>query len=239
MKQITRKEIIIFIIYSLIMLGLYISFLVIDWNAVNIIKASRWLKYSSIIVTSIYTLYLFIDSIFINKDLYIRLFALIAVLFTLLSDTFLILFDVFILYLVGLITFSLAQIATGIRIHLTNKNKPLLLVSISIRVLGLLAMLIVPFTFLKDYNLDISFFYSLAGFYFLNLLTNFIISFVSSIQIRKLYIILLTLGLLLFICCDIFVGLANIHLNPTFNKIAWIFYLPCQYLIAISIKREK
>ena len=111
--------------------------------------------------------------------------------------------------------------------------------SISIRVLGFLAMLIVPFTFLKDYNLAISFFYSLAGFYFLNLLTNFIISIVGSIQIHKLYIILLTLGLLLFICCDIFVGLANIHLNPTFNKIAWIFYLPCQYLIAISIRREK
>ncbi len=235
MKSLSKKDMAVLTIYSLVMLSLYISFLIMDWREVGSYDANTWVKYTSIIVSTVFTLYLFIDSLIYKKDIYITLFGLIAVILTLISDYFLLVKDDN--YLIGVIIFSFAQISSGIRIHLMNKNKTLLLVSISIRVVGLISVFIVPFL-LKDYDLSDTFLYTIIGFYFLNLVMNFIISSLSLLHKRSINILLLSIGLLLFIACDICVGLSSIKNNYTLNDIAWIFYLPSQYLIAISLLKS-
>ena len=51
------------------------------------------------------------------------------------------------------------------------------------------------------------------------------------IKDKKISSLLLGLGFLLFIGCDICVGLANIGYNEMYN-ISWVFYAPSQLLIA-------
>ena len=51
---------------------------------------------------------------------------------------------------------------------------------------------------------------------------------------------LFAMGLLLFVCCDVCVGLWNMGLFPGFTRIGmWLFYLPSQVLIVLSQKQEK
>ena len=216
------------------MLVLYVTFLVMDisnnfemdWNSIVI-------KYVSIITTSVFTLYLFIDSLFHKKDILVIGFGLLASILTLISDTFLLLLNDY--YVAGVIVFAFAHIATGVRICLSNPNKRLFILSLSFRLLALITAIV----FLSIANNEDMVIFSLAIFYFVNLFMNFVVSLNRSIVISRLYIILLTIGLFLFIMCDVFVGLAFIWPNRLlYYVMSWVFYLPCQYLIAISLKRK-
>lgn len=49
-----------------------------------------------------------------------------------------------------------------------------------------------------------------------------------------------SIGLLLFVCCDVCVGLYNLGLFTAFTRIGmWLFYLPSQVLIVLSQEQEK
>ncbi len=81
----------------------------------------------------------------------------------------------------------------------------------------------------------------LAGIYFSMILINMIMSWTYGKNVRRLFAI----GLTLFVCCDICVGLYNLYwMLPdglyAFTRIGmWMFYLPSQVLIALSmVKRE-
>lgn len=233
MKSLTLKEKIIFGIYTAIIFLFYVSFIVLDTAVGDIaISTSTWIKYSSIILSTIFTLHLFIDSLFKKEDILIRLFGLLAVILTLVSDLFLLVINDY--YVAGVTVFIFAQLATAARLHLINKNKVILIISMGLRIFAFIERTVLTAVF---QNPDMVL-YSLVFFYFINLVLNFTLAVITAITDSRLSNIILAIGLFLFIMCDIFVGLANIRNMSVLNFVAWIFYLPCQYLIAISLKMQ-
>ena len=72
-------------------------------------------------------------------------------------------------------------------------------------------------------------------FYFFNLVAN-TFEALSLGQTQRRFAV----GLLLFVCCDVCVGLWNAGLFPGFTRIGmWLFYLPSQVLIVLSQEHEK
>ncbi|MDO4940698.1 MAG: hypothetical protein Q4E33_03280 [Erysipelotrichaceae bacterium] len=143
----------------------------------------------------------------------------LALLFTLISDYFLLLTNNHIL--IGLLTFIIVQLLYMYFLSTKNINN-----LYSIRI-GLYLLLTIICIILKT-NLETI----LALLYFSSLVMNTICSY----QNKKLLIY--SIGLTLFIGCDINVGLHNIMNVGTIYQIAtimmWIFYLPSQVLISIG-----
>lgn len=141
MSILSKKDKIIFGIYTAIMLAIYITFLILDIsNDFHMDMPSIWIKFVSIIATTTFTLYLFIDSIIQKEDLLVRGFGLLASILTLVSDVFLLLLNDH--YMAGIIVFSIAHMATGARICLSCPNKRLFALSLSFRILALIAAFI-------------------------------------------------------------------------------------------------
>lgn len=70
----------------------------------------------------------------------------------------------------------------------------------------------------------------LVALYFSQLLSNTILAWNSK---KRLF----ALGLTLFVCCDICVGMFNLDMLYSFTSIGmWLFYLPSQVLIVLSAK---
>ena len=70
----------------------------------------------------------------------------------------------------------------------------------------------------------------LVALYFSQLLSNAVLAWSA----KKW---MFALGLTLFVCCDICVGLFNLGILPSFSAIGmWLFYLPSQVLIVLSAK---
>lgn len=167
----------------------------------------------------------------------------IAFLFTVAADFFLTLLSQNQILGTGL--FACAQLAYAIFLYdAENKNAwPFL----AIRLFIISASLLLGYFVLRE-NLDLLAIISL--FYFSNLLINMIHA-LFQIKRNPLFFI----GLCLFICCDILVGLSNgeNYLHYTRDSIwgffvyfpfnlTWMFYLPSQVLIAlssVSIKKMK
>ena len=86
----------------------------------------------------------------------------------------------------------------------------------------------------------------IAMIYFANLLVNVVYAF---IQIRLS--LLLPIGLLLFVLCDIFIGISVLYqmfpfptdsflytLNTFISNPAWMFYVPSQTILALTVKEN-
>ena len=162
---------------------------------------------------------------------------------TVLADLFLVVIKPM-MQLHAMIFFSLTQICYFIIIYLnqenTNKKVIHLIIRITITGISLLATVLV----LKE-NTDALSLISL--FYYANLISNIIFSF----TINEINIIF-SIGLILFACCDLLIGLnimASSYLpieegtllyflaHPGFN-LAWIFYVPSQVLLSLySLKK--
>lgn len=70
-------------------------------------------------------------------------------------------------------------------------------------------------------------------FYFCMLVLNTVTAFALKKRI-------FSIGLLLFVCCDVCVGLYNLGLFTAFTRVGmWLFYLPSQALIVLSQEWEK
>lgn len=168
-------------------------------------------------LNSIYIKYLGIILCFIfsllNKNYIISL----AQLFTLIADYFLLVIDKY--YVIGLISFIIVQLIYMYYLYLSKVKT-----YIYIRIIIVLAVL----TFVNNFP----FLYLLVLCYFSLLVMNAICSYSN----KKL--IILSIGLSLFICCDICVGLHNILDSGLVYEIVtmsmWIFYLPSQVLITIG-----
>ena len=163
-----------------------------------------------------------------------------ALMFTVVSDYFLVLrmpFD----QPLAMTTFLAAQLCYATRLML-NENKKLRIVDIVLRVSLSVMMIIVAKIVLAE---SFDYLSSVSLVYFVNLFLNVIFSF---IQFKKSPI--LAIGLLLFMFCDIVVGLNSsigvyIDVPPSsiwyiiahtpFN-LANIFYMPSQTLIALSCR---
>lgn len=188
---------------------------------------SSILKYLGIITCLVFSLYSLI-----RKRKLISLFIPIALVFTLISDYFLLFNTDQSLYLYGLITFIITQLIYFVFILFIRKSWVDFAINFVIRII--LSIGSVGVAIYLDFNDEITI---LALIYFDELLSNFVYSS-TLIKTNKNYLIF-SLGLLLFISCDINVGLNNIHLIDGIdynlvNFLMWVFYLPSQVLLSLT-----
>lgn len=193
-------------------------------------------SFLAVVLAFLFSIYLLLINININKELILLSCGLFC---TVLADLFLVVIKPM-MQLHAMIFFSLTQICYFIIIYLnqenTNKKVIHLIIRITITGISLLATVLV----LKE-NTDALSLISL--FYYANLISNIIFSF----TINKINIIF-SIGLILFACCDLLIGLnimASSYLpieegtilyflaHPGFN-LAWVFYVPSQILISLS-----
>ena len=168
---------------------------------------STYVKYLGIILCLIYAIY--------NKKKYRRL----SMTFTLIADFFLLVINKH--YELGLLSFIIVQICY--LYFLGNIDNTyftrFLIIRLSMFVVGTVLLIV---------SKNMSLLNELVLIYFSNLLTNAIQSCFGSNK-------LLTLGLILFVCCDICVGLHNISATYTVASfLMWVFYLPSQVLIVLA-----
>ena len=217
---------------------IYISYMFDDWVK-SILENNALVKYESIILINIFSITCFIVQLIRDKtnneydrnSRFDTIFVVIALVFTLMSDTFLLYLGKF--YEIGVSLFIVTQMMYYLRlIFSTDFSKKRILISSIIRggsfIICLIIMPIVKMWSLLNI---------VTIFYFINLVMNFIDSLISTILLRKdktrfISSIIFTVGLLLFIGCDINVGLSN--LIGKGGRLIWSFYLPSQVIIVMS-----
>ena len=214
------------ILVLLVELFLYTLFLYFDFNDINI-EISNWLKYVGIIICFLASLI----PIFSKNAAKTQYFIPFSLFFTLVSDYFLLINTDKNLYIFGVVIFIIVQLSYFIYIETLKKNKTSFLISLIFRII-LSSILIIVLSIIRFDLLSI-----VSACYFVELLMNFITS-LSLIKINKFFLIF-SIGLLLFIGCDISVGLTNLdlfegHIKNLVSNLMWIFYLPSQVLISFS-----
>ena len=234
MLNFKKIDYIVISVFILLEIALYLSFLFIDKGIFVTRIGSSTLKYASISLCLAFSLYCLI-----RKRKMVNCFIPIALVFTLISDYFLLFNTNQNLYVYGLITFIITQLIYFAFILYLRKSKLELLINLLVRSLLTIAALGVAFYLNYSDVLTI-----LALVYFVELLSNFLYS-TFLIKLDKEYLIF-SLGLLLFIGCDINVGLNNVHLfegidYSLVNFLMWVFYLPSQVLLSLTnfIAQEK
>ncbi|MBQ0036410.1 MAG: hypothetical protein KBT35_05790 [Firmicutes bacterium] len=174
-------------------------------------------------IDSSYLKYLGIILCFIYNLINKNIIFLVASIFTIISDYFLLLTNNHII--IGLITFIIVQFTYMYYLHTKKINNHYLLRAI-------IYILIFIITLIIKTNIETL----LALLYFSTLVINTICSY----QNNNLFIY--SLGLTLFIGCDINVGLHNIMSVGTIYELAtlfmWIFYLPSQVLITLGGNKD-
>lgn len=203
---------------------LYGAFLMLDLTR----PGSGWdvpFKYASIALCFLYVLTAEQD----EDGLLMRA----ALGFTLLADLFLLVLDQF--YLIGVACFCVVQLLYLVRIA-RIRPKRLRLRLVLRGLITTLALLIVWLLGVMDPLTGLSL------FYFSQLVCNAAESLIVDLPIPEF-----TLGLFLFLGCDLCVGLQN--LSGWFPAVGgplvefarigmWLFYLPSQVLISLSVKRK-
>ena len=194
----------------------------------------KWLCFISIMISALFALCFFRKSM-------VGLLMVIGLLLTLCADFFLVMLTP-INRLTGMIFFLFVQLIYGARLYVQEKSilkrRALLIVRAILFIIGIILALIV----LKK---QVDALAILSVVYYINLIMNLILAFISKN-------LLLAIGLVLFACCDLFVGLQvmsdlyfTINENsilhsiifPPFN-VVWAFYVPSQTLIAVSTVRK-
>ena len=221
----TLKKVLLMLVL-LVELFLYALFLYFDFNDINI-EISNWLKYVGIIVCFLTSLI----PIFSKNPAKPHYFIPFSLFFTLVSDYFLLINADKSLYIFGVVIFIVVQLSYFIYIETLKKNKTSFLISLIFRIV-LSSILIIVLSILQFDLLSI-----VSACYFVELLMNYATS-LSLIKINK-YFLIFSIGLLLFIGCDISVGLNNLNLfegniKNLVSNLMWTFYLPSQVLISFS-----
>lgn len=252
MKRYTgiKKADILFIVLQAI---LYITFLTLDLNEGSV-TLSKWIKYSIIILCFCYALF-FGKSV----DKGITFCIKGALLFTLISDLFILILDY---YVVGVLTFIIAQQLYGVRISLAKvgvmastgvlrERKVNLAKRLVFRVSFQMIITIVIALLLKSISVKLDLLLIASIFYFISISSNVFAAL--RILAHNRYdrsIALFAIGMGLFLLCDINVGLFNLSgfinlQEDIYHKIysissvlMWTFYAPSQVLIALSTTKE-
>lgn len=168
---------------------------------------SAYIKYLGIALCLVFSIY---------RKNHIKSFAM---LFTFTADFFLLVINKY--YEIGLISFICAQICYIY--FLGNIYKPyfnrFLLIRLIIVIFGTIVLFI---------SNNMSILNELVLIYFSNLVINTVQAFFSKNSI-------FAIGLLLFVCCDVCVGLHNINAAYSVATfLMWVFYLPSQVLIVLA-----
>jgi hypothetical protein len=201
----------------------YTLFLVRDLSGAGNTTA---IKFAAILTVFVYTL--------INAGQTDGLIVAVALLFTVLSDTFLLVLNDH--YLLGVTAFCVVQMLYFVRMIRLERYRRwwisaavrMAIWSAALSILGLMGML--------DSLLCVT------AFYFINLAVNAVESFALCRE-RKAMLIF-SLGLILFVCCDICVGFNNLAAYLPVDGLEgvlkfaavgmWAFYLPSQVMISLS-----
>ena len=221
------KKIYIFGLFVLVETAIYITFIVYDFAFGNNLI---YLKYAGILTCLAFAA---IGIYFYGKD---AILVSAALVFTAISDLFIL---VMFKYMeAGLCTFIITQFIHFARIYLINGKKPY--ISLGVRAAAVAITLIV----LGALNMLNSALVVLCCIYFPQLVINAVES-AFLIKINKKYI-LLFIGLVLFLLCDICVGFFNMGqigvalpagVSRSARLAIWIFYLPAQVLITLSERK--
>jgi len=223
---------------------LYLCFLYIDIFDSQYYKISAIIKFAGIVGCFGYAVFILQKK---DNPLYTKLVQS-ALFFTVISDIFLLLTNE---SEKGVFTFCIVQ---GIyRYYLWTIHKQIDEKKISLKFLFLPNTIISFLVLFIMYaqSMDITLLFVVTVFYFVSILMNVVVAIRLAIQIKKSYIILFAVGMVLFLFCDINVGIFNISDflvmdSRIFNKIyrfstvgMWLFYLPAQVLLAISLSFYK
>lgn len=167
----------------------------------------------------------------------------IGLICTVFADLFLVVIDPMI-QLPAMVFFSGTQICYFLRIYFTTTSKKEKLIHLILRVSLIVIIQIITVIVLKEKTDALSL---VSMFYYTNLVLNVIFAFV---HFKKLP--LFAIGLILFLLCDTIIGLdimAESYITgkalETFNSIltglnwAWVFYVPSQALLGISLLKLK
>jgi len=233
------------IIFILLQAVLYAAFLMIDLSGSHFTLSSG-IKYGIIVLCFCYAL---LSKKGADKGI---LFVLKAGLFfTLISDLFILLLDI---YFYGVLTFIIVQQLYGIRISMAQYpvgcagRTTLLLRSFLIRLalqLGVSALICIILT---GFGVSLEGLLVASVFYFISIFTNTLRALKAAvIHSRDKVLRIFAAGMVLFLLCDINVGLFNMTgfislpdnvYNTIYSFAAilmWTFYAPSQVLIALSV----
>lgn len=224
-------------IFITVQLVLYFSFLTLDISGENI-TLSNYLKFA---VVALCFLYVLIKGSY-KSDRQL-LFLRMALLFTLVSDIQILLTDY---YFTGVLTFIAAQQFHGFRISVLDSTKTRPVRDFFIRLLYQAITCIAVCLILWKTGVTINSLLVASAFYFISLLTNTVRSVRLALKCRnRKSIVYLAVGLVLFLLCDINVGLFNLSdflpVGPVYDTIysvssvlMWAFYAPSQVMISLS-----
>ncbi len=219
----TRKIPLETIIFSLIQLILYVMIFSVGGDLV---------RYLVIIFAFLFSV------LFISRDANSYL-TVGALTFTLVADLFLVILDPA-RQLIGMIFFCGAQFFHASRVHYFFESKTTKSITLILRAVAILAVQVVTALVLGD---AYDFLSAVSMLYFTNIILNTVFAFIH-FKKQPIY----ALGILLFVFCDIFVGLSGAFgtylsvsessmiykiVHPPFD-VVWMFYAPSQTLIAIS-----
>lgn len=240
------------LIFIIIQIVLYISFLAIDITGGSISLSSK-IKYGIIILCFCYALF----SKGADKGI---LFCLkTALLFTAISDLFLLILDY---YLYGVLSFIVVQQLYAVRLSMakyhygeskkTGGSKFGVLVRDYLIRLGLQTAAVFVICLVLDLQgIQIEALLIASAFYFICILTNAVRGVKAAIDNpRERGLVLFAFGISLFLLCDINVGFFNLSsfitlpkavynvLYPLSTILMWTFYAPSQVLIALSVRES-
>ncbi|MGB8452582.1 MAG: lysoplasmalogenase family protein [Anaerocolumna sp.] len=240
MKTIYKR--ILFILFILTEILLYTDYLYIDITGNGSYTISNYLKFSGIILCLLFTL-LFPYRREGRIDVSI---VRLALFFTVISDLFILMLDY---YMIGLITFCVVQSLYLIRLsiwnqmNLTGLNRIIIIRFIRNLIVSFLIIIILIMLKIEMEGLIL-----ISIFYFVSIVFNVSDSIVIACKSKITNQILYAQGMVLFLLCDINVGLFNLSdfqsINShwfmslyKFSTIAmWMFYLPAQVAISLSVQ---
>ena len=199
-------------------------------------RASTWCSYAAVLLACLFA-FLF----FSRTSCYY--FTQAALLATVCADYFLVIRGAE-QKLIAMLFFSATQLCYFARIYFTDKSEKRRTVHALLRVLVPLLTLALTLAVLGKSADAVA---TVSMFYFANLLLNIVFAFLLGEKPP-----IFAVGLLLFAFCDVFVGLSLIEgylpltegrlpyrlAHPGFN-LAWVFYVPSQALLALSLWRKK
>jgi hypothetical protein len=224
---------------------LYVTFLTLDLIGGSITLSSQ-VKFSMIILCFCYVLF---RGKGVDKSIFFCLGT--ALFFTVISDLFILILDY---YLYGVLTFILVQLLYAARLLLVdsradNRNRGSSAMRFFIN--RIIILVFITFTIcliLQQFGVVLDSLLVVSTFYFVNILTNTIMAVKTAFKRphdRSLG--LFAVGMILFLVCDINVGLFNISgfvampesaydvLYPIISVLMWTFYAPSQVFIALSV----
>ena len=255
-------------IFLLVQITLYLTFLTLDISGGNV-RLSVGIKYTIIILCFCYALFskgVYKGILFFRAKLhnYQRVDIILlqaGLFFTLISDLFILILDY---YIYGVLTFILVQQLYGLRLMILvyegrtkdqrscegSMKRIALLYRNRLLIHTLIACLL--YLVLHQFDIEIEGLLVVSVFYFITILSNTI----SAIRLvgedrKNRSNLIYAVGMLLFLLCDINVGLFNLtgfiampediySVIFSFSSILmWTFYAPSQVLIAMSIHYVK